>query len=552
MKALPVDAGDDDVEFDDLDSAFTFTRIDLVRFRDPRLLQVVLGLTIGLAVATWPARTDRILVRLIGLIVVVIGASIVRSALRRSPRRWLDSLIAVMVTALGAYLVTFPNRSVVLAGRFVAVVLVLLTARELFGAIRRRREMALTLGGLAWPVAKTCAGLAGAALIAVYPSGLLSSAAVMIAFGWAAIGAMALSAADPVDENGPDNATNRSGEVVVNWFEERSKETGDRRALYEKLLYEGGALRTKTIRFLVLMTFASVIASMGVVTDSTAVVIGAMLIAPLMTPLMGIALSIVMGWPNRLARASSIALVGVLLAIAVGVLLGIIVPTEIDVVANGQISGRSSPTILDLITATAAGGVGAYGLSRPDVSDALPGVAIAISLVPPLSVVGIAYSQGAWADGNGALLLFVTNALAIIVVGGLTFVVTGVAPVRRVADNQQRVRTATATVVAVGALVIGALSINGNQIAANALVRDNVAHVATDWIAGDSDFDLVSTRLDGDRVTVVIEGPSNGNLDLADLRTRLSDELGREVTADVRIIVREREVVAPPASTTAT
>lgn len=546
---------DGDLEFDDVESAFAFTNVNLGRLRDPRLLQVLAGVVIGLGVAAWPARTDRILVRLIGLIVIVIAFSIIQMAIRRPPRKWLEALAGLAVVAVGAYLIAFPNRSIVFVGRVFALVIIVFTARELILAIRRRRDTALTIAGLAWPIAKAFAGLASAALIAGYPSELLALATVIISLGWAGIGAMAVSAslrAEQVtntDENSTEvedaNLSMRSGDVVLGWLDERSKEAGDRRTLYEKILFEGSALKTKVGRFLALMTFASIIASMGVVTDSTAVVIGAMLIAPLMTPLMGIAISIVMGWPNRLARSASIALAGILLAIAIGVVLGIIVPTSIDVAGNSQIIGRSSPTILDLITATAAGGAGAYGLSRPDVSDALPGVAIAISLVPPLSVVGIAYSQGAWSDGNGALLLFITNALAIIIVGGLTFVVTGVAPVRRVADNQQRVRTATATVVALGALVAGALGINGGQIAANALDRDNVDRAAFDWITTTPEFNLVSTRIDGDRVTVVVIGPAAGSPNIAGLREGLIEELGRDVIADVRIVVQERETLPP-------
>ena len=77
-------------------------------------------------------------------------------------------------------------------------------------------------------------------------------------------------------------------------------------------------------------TFASIIAAMGVVTDSMVIVIGAMLIAPLMTPLMAIAVSLVMGWTNRLAMAVLIATAGVLLTIGIGILLGLIVPVAIS------------------------------------------------------------------------------------------------------------------------------------------------------------------------------------------------------------------------------
>ena len=146
-------------------------------------------------------------------------------------------------------------------------------------------------------------------------------------------------------------------------------------------------------------------------------------------------------------------------------MLAVILPASVDIATNSQIVSRSLPTVLDLVIAVAAGAAGAYALSRPDVSDALPGVAVAISLVPPLSVVGITWSQGAWDESFGALLLFATNMCAILVVGGVTFILTGVTPVRRVAENQRRIRASLAGLAALATIVVGALLLNGLDIA---------------------------------------------------------------------------------------
>lgn len=126
-----------------------------------------------------------------------------------------------------------------------------------------------------------------------------------------------------------------------------------------------------------------------------------MLIAPLMTPLMAMALSLVVGWPVRLGYATLVALLGVLLAIGAGVLLGWMSPVPLDVTANSQITSRTSPTVVDLMTAVLAGAAGGYILSRRSISDSLPGVAIAVALVPPLTVTGLAWSQGEWLVGSG-------------------------------------------------------------------------------------------------------------------------------------------------------
>jgi uncharacterized hydrophobic protein (TIGR00271 family) len=296
------------------------------------------------------------------------------------------------------------------------------------------------------------------------------------------------------------------------------------------------------MRFFTLMGFASVIASMGVITDSTAVVIGAMLIAPLMTPLMGMAISLVMGWPTRLKRSALVASGGIVFAIGVGALIGLVVPAVIDTTTNSQILGRSSPTILDLIIALAAGAAGAYGLSRPDVSDSLPGVAISISLVPPLSVVGIAYSQGDWIAGNGALVLFMTNMLAILTMGGVTFILTGVAPLQRATQNQHRVRTSIGAITVFAVLVVGALLLNGAQIARNLFEQSSTEEVVNDWLDDYPMHSLFRVNLDGDTVTATIVGPSTGAPTAQSLATQLQNDLEDAVTVDLRLIVEERDI----------
>jgi len=263
--------------------------------------------------------------------------------------------------------------------------------------------------------------------------------------------------------------------------------------------------------------------------------------SPVMTPLMGMAISLVMGWPNRLARSTLVAVGGIGLAIVIGVVLGLTVPTVIDTATNSQIVARSSPTTLDLITAIAAGAAGAYGLSRPDVSDSLPGVAIAISLVPPLSVVGIAYSQGDWSSGNGALLLFLTNAFAILVMGGLTFIATGITPVRQVAENQYRVRSSVAAVAALGAVIIGALLLNGSEIATNLVEQSSIETTVNDWLDDYPNHSLVRVDLDGDTIVTTIVGPSTGAPTAQSVAVDLRQALDRPITADVRLIVEERD-----------
>ena len=398
----------------------------------------------------------------------------------------------------------------------------------------RRRPVSLP-NALSTSAAMAAAGL----LTLAYPVAIVSGFTGLVAVGWIALSVMVLVVSLDPSTSG---ATTYRGAVglIGAWLRERPKSAHTRQDLYDKILFDGPHVRQRSIRFVILMTFASIIAAMGVITDSTAVVIGAMLIAPLMTPLMGMAISLVMGWPNQLARATIVALAGVLIAIGIGGLLGLLMPITIDPAVNAQILSRANPTTMDLVIAIAAGAAGAYGLSRPDVSDSLPGVAVSIALVPPLAVVGIAYSQGDWQSGTGALLLFLTNAVAILVVGGLTFVVTGVTPVGRAAESQHRVRTALGAVATVAVIVIAGLLVNGVETTTDALLQSRADAAVEAWLDGDPMHALVETRSDGDEITVVIVGPSEGVPEVDRLAEELRTELGRPVTVDLRVVVEER------------
>ena len=170
-------------------------------------------------------------------------------------------------------------------------------------------------------------------------------------------------------------------------------------------------------RFWVLLVLATVIATSGVIADSTATVIGAMIVAPLMTPILGIALATVLGDRQALIRSVLYVLGGATAVIVLAYVIGAIGLQLGDYAANSQVSGRVSPRLIDLLAALATGTVGAFALVRRDISDTLPGVAIAISLVPPLAVVGLLLQVGRYGDASQALLLFGTNVAAIIATG---------------------------------------------------------------------------------------------------------------------------------------
>jgi len=186
-----------------------------------------------------------------------------------------------------------------------------------------------------------------------------------------------------------------------------------------------GSRSAKLTQFWVLLVLASVIAAGGVVGDSTPAVIGAMIVAPLATPIYGVALAAVVGSRRHLRDALLLLAAGTAVNILIGVLIAFITFDRVPLDANPQITGRTAPTMLDLLVAVTVGVAGCFALVRRDVVNILAGVAIAISLVPVLAVVGITLGSGRWDLAWGALLLFLTNAAAIIVAGVVVFTAAG-------------------------------------------------------------------------------------------------------------------------------
>lgn len=175
--------------------------------------------------------------------------------------------------------------------------------------------------------------------------------------------------------------------------------------------------------FIALMVLATTIAAIGLVQDSAAVVIGAMLVAPLMTPLLGLGLSLVQG--NVMLSKISIrsVLFGVFVALIVAFLVGFLIPGFDQ--ASAQMEARGGPSMLDLFVAFASGLAAAYASSRPGLIAALPGVAIAAALVPPIASSGLALSLGDFHLAINAFILFVVNMFTITLASTLTFWMVG-------------------------------------------------------------------------------------------------------------------------------
>lgn len=185
---------------------------------------------------------------------------------------------------------------------------------------------------------------------------------------------------------------------------------------------------TLDLNYVVLILGSCVIATLGLLSNSAAVIIGAMLIAPLMFPIRGVAFGALEG-NVVLFRLGLIAIVvGTLLAIALAWFLGSLVGLP---EFGSEVVARSKPTLLDLGIAVAAGGISGFAKVQPKVSATLAGTAIAVALMPPICVIGLGLSQADWSLSLGATLLYLTNLLGITLSCMLTFLMAGYTPLDR-------------------------------------------------------------------------------------------------------------------------
>ena len=290
----------------------------------------------------------------------------------------------------------------------------------------------------------------------------------------------------------------------------------------DDLYLDIGARRAKSTKFWVQLVLASVIAAGGVIGDSTPAVIGAMIIAPLGTPIYGLALAAVAGDRREIRRSLALLVGGVAVNILIGVLIAFITVDRMPIDVNPQILGRTAPTVLDLTVAVAVGIAGSFALSRRDIADILAGVAIAISLVPVLAVVGI--TLGAWRLdlALGALVLFLTNAAAILIAGALVFTAAGY---KREAENRDA-RAGRRATVAIVVLVVVLLVPLGVASARTLLYQTWQQEAQTEteqWLLG-TKWHVDDVTLAGDEIVITVIGPEKPP-PLAELKAALREKI---------------------------
>ena len=303
-------------------------------------------------------------------------------------------------------------------------------------------------------------------------------------------------------------------------------------------LYIKGPVRGRMqSKFWILLLLSAVIATAGVIADSTATVIGAMIVAPLMTPILGTALAVVLTDRSHVLRSVSLVIGGALVVIAIGFLLGRIEAPLNAFAANTQVAGRISPRLIDLLAALATGTVGAFALVRRDISDTLPGVAIAISLVPPLAVVGLLVSVQRYADASGALLLFGTNVAAIIATGTAVLLGYRVREAARDADYPVgQLRGLTLAIV--GGLVIVVaipLGLGTLSVALDERLASSAKPLADAWASSNKWVVTTLSAADGRVVITALGSPPDA--DVTKLRQSFNQNGLADSDLDVRLVL---------------
>lgn len=273
--------------------------------------------------------------------------------------------------------------------------------------------------------------------------------------------------------------------------------------LTEDLDLTAGDSRAKRSAFWTMLVLSGLIATAGVMADSTATVIGAMIIAPLSTPIMGIALGVAKQQGTASWRAGRFVIGGVVIVVTTGAIVSLLMPSAFNPLTNGQIMGRVSPGLFDLIAAVATGFAGAIALARRDVAAVLPGVAIAISLVPPLAVVGVCLGHGSWTLASGALLLFLSNLLALVLAGTIVFAVLGYG----VGDSARPSRKARLTVILLFAVVAIPLLVNTASALLLSIFTQRVEAAAAEWVRETPGATVVGVEVQLPDVVIDVRAP---------------------------------------------
>ncbi|MBN8204558.1 DUF389 domain-containing protein [Microbacterium esteraromaticum] len=331
-------------------------------------------------------------------------------------------------------------------------------------------------------------------------------------------------------------------ELIWDWIDGSDIGRKQRAEYAAGLYFERPQRLTKLGTWWVMLVLSVAIASFAVLADSTAVVIGAMLVAPLMTPILGLAGALVNGWGRRAFDSATLIVAGALAAVALAYGISAWAPIAISHATNSQIVSRVSPTTVDMLIAIAAGAAGAFATVNARVASGIAGVAIAVALVPPLAVVGISLNGGQYADAGGATLLFLTNFVAIVLSASAVFVLTGFARPYALRNRPRQIMQTVVPFIALAGIILLPLMLTSEGILQSQNRQRDVQHTVEDWLGDDTDFVVSDISVTGDTVSITISGPGEPP-QATDLHESLQDGFTAPIGLELTVIPVEVTVV---------
>ncbi len=481
----------------------------------------------GLIALFVPSASRFLLAITLAGVLIVNGTVEAYAAFKAKPIRWTTLFVGILYVVAGIGIVLVPESTIRVSSLIFAVVAIVRGLLLAYGALRHRTSRPTWVLDLVRGSLFVAIGL----VFAIVPESIIAGMIFLIAGTAIVYGAVTLSFgivhADDVDID-----TLEVGGFIKAWLDQRDVGDEMRASVVDSLFFEQPDATTKRVGFWVLLVLSTTIATLGIIADSTAVVIGAMLVAPLMTPIMGVSAAIVSGWPKRVSLSFAYIVGGVGVSIGTAWIVTAWTPQLVSLSANSQVISRTSPTLVDMMIAIAAGAAGAYATVDKRVSSSITGVAIAVALVPPLGVVGLTLKSGAFSDASGAFLLFLTNLVSIILTAAIVFVIAGLVPLSQFVENRQKMRTVISTVF-VGALVVMLpLVFTSEGIIASASRQSTAQKVTEEWLEGAEDLTLNKVVVDTDKISVTISGEGT----VPDVGV-LEKTLEEEMDANISLIV---------------
>ena len=291
-----------------------------------------------------------------------------------------------------------------------------------------------------------------------------------------------------------------------------------------------------TIDFFVLLLGSAFIATFGLLQNSAAVIIGAMLIAPLMMPILGFSLGTIWGDRSLLGTSILTLSVGTISALILTGLISFALP---GVEINEQMSSRTNPNLYDILIALSSGVVGAYAFVNPRISSSISGVAIAVALVPPLAVTGISIGQLDFTSALGSFLLYGSNLVGISLAASFVFWRMKVHPILHDQDEvntRAKRKFVLATIVLILIAIPLALFMR-ESLYIKSHERDIRKHIELNLNNAEIDSLQIVKYIEGYKVKCTLIIPGNPTPEtLAKIKTKILSLFDQQVDLHLKII----------------